>query len=83
MLEIVERETGEKWNVQKASTADEEKIGVEKLSKGDYSAFSNLLRERIFKDGADLAAQGDKSANGLLGLEEESLEETLKAWLKS
>ncbi|RYO93749.1 hypothetical protein DL766_002988 [Monosporascus sp. MC13-8B] len=83
VLKIVERETGEKWEVQKASTADEGKIGLEKLSKGDYSAFSNLLKERIFKDGAGLAAKGDSSANGLLGLQEESLEDTIKAWLRS
>lgn len=80
VLEIVEKETGEKWTVQKASTADEGKIGEEKLSKGDFSAFSNLLRERIFKDGAGLAEVG---GNELLGLKEESLEETIKAWLKS
>ncbi|RYP66741.1 hypothetical protein DL771_007621 [Monosporascus sp. 5C6A] len=83
VLEIVERETGEKWQVQKASTADDGKIGLEKLNKGDYSAFRNLLRERIFKDGAGLSAKGDNSANGLLGLQEESLEDTIKAWLKS
>ncbi|RYP93259.1 hypothetical protein DL770_000634 [Monosporascus sp. CRB-9-2] len=82
VLEIVERETGEKWEVQKASTADEGKIGLEKLSKGDYSAFRNLLKERIFKDGAGLSAKGDNSANGLLGLQEESLEDTVKAWLR-
>ncbi|KAH9908859.1 NAD(P)-binding protein [Xylariomycetidae sp. FL2044] len=82
ILSIVERETGEKWTVKKASTADEEKIGLEKLEQGDYSAFSNLLRRRLFADGADKAVQGDKSANGLLGLEEEDLEATLKAWLK-
>ncbi|RYP11689.1 hypothetical protein DL767_011010 [Monosporascus sp. MG133] len=82
VLEIVERETGEKWEVQKASTADDGKVGLEKLSEGDYSAFRNLLRERIFKDGADLSAKGDNSANGLLGLQEESLEATIKAWLR-
>ncbi|RYP09326.1 hypothetical protein DL764_001373 [Monosporascus ibericus] len=83
VLAIVERETGEKWEVQRASTADEGKIGLEKLSKGDYSAFRNLLRERIFKDGAGLSAKGDNSANGMLGLQEESLEDTIKAWLRS
>lgn len=83
VLAIVERETGTKWKVQKASTADEEKIGVEKLSKGDYSAFINLLRARIFRDGAGLGLTEQSSANGLLGLEEESLEDTLKAWLNS
>ncbi|KAK7753072.1 hypothetical protein SLS62_005022 [Diatrype stigma] len=80
VLDIVEKETGEKWTVQQASTADEGKIGEEKLSKGDFSAFSNLLRERVFKDGAGLA---EVRGNELLGLKEESLEDTIKTWLKS
>lgn len=82
VLTIVERETSEKWNTHNVSTADEENIGLERLSKGDYIAFVNLLKARIFKDGAGLGLTKEKSANGLLGLEEESLEETLKAWLK-
>ena len=83
ILAIAERETGTKWNVQKASTADEERIGLEKLRNGDYSAFSNLLRARVFKDGAGHGLTEENSANGLLGLKEESLEETVKAWLNS
>lgn len=83
VLAIVERETGEKWNVRKVSTTDEEKIGVEKLAKGDYSAFVNLLLSRIFKDGAGLALTKETSANGLLGLKEESLEGTIKEWLNN
>ncbi|KAI5857407.1 NAD(P)-binding protein [Durotheca rogersii] len=82
ILEIVEAETGEKWKVERASTAEEKKIGVEKLSKGDYSAFSNLLRGRLFTDGANLAAKGENSANDLLGLKEEDLTATLREWLR-
>ncbi|KAI0002344.1 NAD(P)-binding protein [Xylariaceae sp. FL0662B] len=81
ILELVEAETGEEWKVEHASTAEQEKIGLEKLSKGDYSAFSNLLRQRVFADGANRAVKGADSANGLLGLEEEDLSATLKAWL--
>lgn len=80
VLEIVEKETGEKWNVQKASAAEEGKIGADKISKGDFSGFSNLLRERIYKDGA---GRGNVSGNALLGLKDESLEDTIKAWLKT
>lgn len=83
ILEIVEAETGEKWKVAHADTAEEEKIGVEKLSKGDYSAFANLLRRHVYKDGANRAAKGDNSANGLLGLQEEDLAATVKEWLRS
>ncbi|KAI0827507.1 NAD(P)-binding protein [Hypoxylon sp. FL0890] len=83
ILEIVEAETGEKWKVKHASTAEQEKIGLEKLSKGDYSAFSNLLRRHIYADGAGHAVKGEDSANGLLGLEEEDLVATVKEWLRS
>ncbi|CAJ2499622.1 Uu.00g024750.m01.CDS01 [Anthostomella pinea] len=82
LLEIVERETGEKWNVNHVTTAEQEKFGLEKLGRGDYSAFSNLLRKRIYEDGAGLAVKGADSANSLLGLEdEEDLEAAVKAWL--
>lgn len=82
ILEIVEAKTGEKWKVEHASTAEQEKIGLDKLSKGDYSAFSNLLRRRIYADGAKLAVVGDSSANGLLGLQEEDLAATVEEWLR-
>ncbi|KAI0106802.1 NAD(P)-binding protein [Daldinia grandis] len=82
ILKIVEAETGEKWKVEHASTAEQEKIGLEKLSKGDYSAFSNFLRSRIYADGAGHATVGDKNAIGLLGLQEEDLAATVKEWLR-
>ncbi|KAI1407157.1 NAD(P)-binding protein [Hypoxylon sp. FL1857] len=83
ILEIVEAETGERWNVEHATTAEQEKIGLEKLSKGDYSAFSNLLRRHIYADGANHAVKGEESANGLLGLQEEDLAATVKEWLRN
>lgn len=83
ILEIVEAETGDKWKIEHASTAEQEKTGLEKLSKGDYSAFSNLLRRHIYADGANHAVKGENSANGLLGLQEEDLAATVKEWLRS
>ncbi|KAI1800347.1 NAD(P)-binding protein [Daldinia bambusicola] len=82
VLKIAEEETGEKWTVEHASTEEHEKIGEEKLSKGDYSAFSHFLRRRIYADGAGLAVLGDKNAISLLGLQEEDLAATVKAWLR-
>ncbi|KAI4862707.1 NAD(P)-binding protein [Hypoxylon rubiginosum] len=81
ILKIVEAKTGEKWKVEHASTAEQEKIGLEKLSKGDYSAFSNLLRHRIYADGAKRAVEGEDNAIGLLGLQEEDLAATVEKWL--
>ncbi|KAI2467633.1 NAD(P)-binding protein [Annulohypoxylon bovei var. microspora] len=83
ILEFVEKETGEKWKVEHASTAEQEKIGLEKLGKGDFSAFSNLLRRHVYADGANRAVRGEDSANGLLGLQEDDLAATLKEWLHS
>ncbi|KAK5635606.1 hypothetical protein RRF57_011318 [Xylaria bambusicola] len=83
ILALVEKITGEKWTVNKVSTAEQQQIGIEKLSKGDYSAFSHLLRKRIHEDGAGLAVQGPDNAIELLGLEEEDLERTIRAWLRN
>ncbi|KAI1459812.1 NAD(P)-binding protein [Annulohypoxylon moriforme] len=83
ILEIAEKETGEKWKVERVSTAEQEKIGLEKLSKGDFSAFSNLLRKHAYADGANHAVQGENSANGFLGLQEDDLAATVKKWLRT
>ncbi|KAI2604075.1 NAD(P)-binding protein [Hypoxylon fragiforme] len=83
ILKIVEAETGEKWKVEHATTAEENKIGLEKLGKGDYSSFVNFLKRRVFSDGAKLAVEGDKNAIGVLGLQEEDLTASVKAWLSS
>jgi hypothetical protein len=82
VLATLEKLTGgEKWTVNRATTAEHGEIGAEKLGKGDYSAFSHFLRKRIYEDGAGLAVQGPDNALDLLGLEEEDLETTLKDWL--
>ncbi|KAI1098548.1 NAD(P)-binding protein [Jackrogersella minutella] len=83
ILEIVEAETGEKWKLEHASTAEQEKIGLEKLSKGDYSSFSNLLRRHVYADGANHAVKGTDNADEFLGLQEEDLAASLKQWLHS
>ncbi|KAI0881399.1 NAD(P)-binding protein [Annulohypoxylon maeteangense] len=83
ILEILENETGEKWKIEHASTAEQEKIGLEKLGKGDFSAFSNLLRKHVYADGANNAVKGENSANGFLGLQDDDLATTLNEWLRT
>ncbi|KAI1498996.1 hypothetical protein F5X99DRAFT_296986 [Biscogniauxia marginata] len=83
ILDILQKETGESWKVTHVNTADHEKVGLEKLAKGDFSAFVDLLRARVFRDGAGLAVKGPNSADSLLGLEEEDLTATLKEWLNN
>lgn len=81
ILSVLEDETGVKWSVTKASTDEERKIGEEKLSKGDYSAFGNLLKPYLFRDGEGHVQPKDGLANHELGLPEENLTETIKALL--
>lgn len=84
VLQIVEEESGSKWTVERQSTADLQKIGEDKLAKGDFSAFGPLLRVYLYKDGEGHALKEDEKANKLLGLpDEEDIRATLKKWLTS
>jgi len=78
VLQIVEKLTGDTFEVTHISSAVSERIGDEKLTKGDYSAFGNYLEQFLFADGAGNGLKGDENAIGLLGLEEENLEEVVK-----
>jgi hypothetical protein len=77
----VEKLTGDKFEVKHVSSAESERIGDEKLAKGDYSAFGNYLEQFLFADGAGNGLKGDENAIGLLGLKEENLEEVVKGVL--
>ncbi|TGJ87539.1 hypothetical protein E0Z10_g1220 [Xylaria hypoxylon] len=81
VLALAEKLTGEKWTVDHLPSSEQQKIGSEKLSKGDYSAFSNFLKKRVYGDGAGLAVSGPDNALDLLGLEEDDLEKSLREWL--
>lgn len=82
MLKIVEEETGSKWTIAHESTADLQKIGEEKLAKGDYSAFMQLLMVHLYRDGEGHPVKDSEKANKLLGLpEEEDLRAELKKFL--
>ncbi|KAI1748875.1 hypothetical protein F4782DRAFT_340066 [Xylaria castorea] len=81
VLEIAEKITGVKWTVNPLPASEQQQIGVEKLGKGDYSAFSHFLRKRVYGDGAGLAVEGPDNALDLLGLEGEDLEGSLRTWL--
>lgn len=84
VLRIVEEETGGKWTVERQDTADLQRIGEEKLAKGDFSAFGQLLRVYLYRDGEGHALKEGEKANELLGLpNEEDLKGTLQKWLAS
>lgn len=82
ILQIVEDETGSKWTVDRVSTQDLQRRGEEKLAKGDFSAFGELLRVYLYRDGEGHPVPADELANGLLELPgEEDLRGTLRKWL--
>jgi hypothetical protein len=82
VIATIEKLTGQKYEVGKASSTDLQKQGEEKLAKGDYSAFRELVTVWCYADEAGHALTAETSANELLGLEEESLEDTVRGWLK-
>lgn len=83
ILQIVEDETGSKWAVDHVSTQDLQKVGENKLANGDFSAFSELLRVHLYRDGEGHSVPADELANKLLELPEEDLRGTLRKWLAS
>jgi MoxR-like ATPase len=72
ILKALEDETGAKFAITRASTAETKKAGYEKLAKGDGSMFLDFLRAWAFSDGRDDAVPDAETANGLLGLPEPS-----------
>lgn len=86
ILQILEDETGSEqpWAVDRVGTQDLQRRGEEKLAGGDFSAFGELLRVYLYRDGGGHAVLKGELANGLLGLpEEEDLRGTLREWLSS
>lgn len=79
LLKIAEEETGSKWTVAHEDTSELQKIGEDKLAKGDYSAFLQLLRVHLYRDGEGHALKDNEKANKLLGLPED---EDLRAEFK-
>ncbi|CAF3500457.1 unnamed protein product [Fusarium graminearum] len=78
VLKIFEQVTGDKFDVSHVSSTELERIGDEKIAKGDFSAFGNYLEQFLFADDSGNALKGDENAIRLLGLEEENLEDVIK-----
>lgn len=81
VIAIVEELTGCKYTVNRVSSANLQKLGEEKLAKGDFSAFGPLVQVWHYADGAGKAFGPDTSANAMLGLKEDDLRATVKEWL--
>jgi hypothetical protein len=74
LIKVVEELTGQEYPVtSRANSAELQKVGEEKLAKGDYSAFLELLTVHLHADGA---------GNALAELPYEDLKTEVAAWLK-
>ncbi|RDW72892.1 NmrA-like family protein [Coleophoma cylindrospora] len=82
LLSILESESGGQWTVSKEAADERRKTGEENLAKGDRSAFGNLLKDFVFRDGSGHGSPVGGFANKELGLPEEVLKETIKNVLK-
>jgi hypothetical protein len=83
LIKVVEELTGQEYPVtSRANSAELQKVGEEKLAKGDYSAFLELLTVHLHADGAGNALAEEKSANALIELPYEDLKTEVAAWLK-
>ncbi len=82
IIKILEEETGAKWTV---TYVDTKPLAIEaeaKLAKKDFSGLSDLLKIWQYQDGIGHAPVTN-SAVPLLGLENEDVRATIKAWLAS
>ncbi|TDZ23577.1 Pinoresinol reductase 1 [Colletotrichum orbiculare MAFF 240422] len=77
VLKLVEEQTGASYTVTKVQTSELEKIADDKLAKGDWSAFIELLQQHEFGDGKGNAVK-ENAAVTLLGLKEEDLKTEIK-----
>ncbi|EGU73298.1 hypothetical protein FOPG_18697 [Fusarium oxysporum f. sp. conglutinans race 2 54008] len=81
ILKLIERETGEKWTKTSVTSAELNRTGYEKLSKGDFMAAADFLLAFNFGDGGNHAVEPKDLANDLLEIGSEELAVTVKAWL--
>ena len=75
ILSVLQKITGDKWDVNHTTTEAAVQDGQEKLAKGDMSGAVPLILSTTFQEGwgGDFTKCAD-AANNLLGLPEESME---------
>jgi len=83
VLASVEKATGKKWEVTHVDAEEEKKIGLEKVAKGDFSGAMALIRYITFVDGhGGNFGLYEESANELLSLPKQSLDEVVAGLVK-
>lgn len=80
LLKLAEEETGAKFTVIHDSSSELRKLGEDKFSHGDYSAFLELVQVHLYADGVGHAVQDSEKANKLLGLPEEDIREAIRKY---
>ncbi|EKG11856.1 hypothetical protein MPH_11352 [Macrophomina phaseolina MS6] len=78
ILQLLEAESGQKWQVERISSDDLDKLGDQKKGKGDFSYFMFYLRHYFFPDGSTGFLKEEDSANELLGLDKEDMRDTIR-----
>ena len=80
LLAAAEKVTGEKFVTEHQNTEEIEKAGNEKIAKGDFSGFVDLIRRCIWGEGygADYSEKLDNEILGVKVLDDAGVEEVVK-----
>lgn len=83
VLASFEKATGKRWDVEQVDAEAMKNGGLEKLKKGDFSGAMSVIRyiNCVHGHGGNYA-EYEKTANGLLSLPKESLDEAVVNVLK-
>lgn len=83
VLASFEKATGKKWEVTHVDAEEQKQMGMEKMSKGDFSGAMSLIRYINCVDGhGGNYIEYEESANELLSLPKQTLDEALAEVLK-
>jgi hypothetical protein len=83
VLASFEKVTGKKWEAVHVNAEEEKKVGLEKISKGEFSGAMLLVRYINCVDGhGGNYAQYENTANQLLSLPKENLDEVVAQIVK-
>lgn len=84
VLASVEKATGKKWGVTHVNAEEQKKTGQEKMAEGDPSGFPLLIQYVNYVEGyGGNYAQTRETANDLLRLPKESLDEIVADLVKT
>lgn len=84
LLASLEKVTRKKWEVTHVNAEDRKKEGMERMSKGDFSAAMMLIQYVLYVEGyGGNYMEYQESANDLLSLPKQNLDDVLAGILKA